>query len=278
MKIGKKLKFLRKMRKMTLRGLSEKSGVQIATLSRMEHDIMTGTLASHMSICKALGVSVSDFYREAEDEHKHVQLSEKRSTASATEILTAGLSGKKMMPVLIHINKSARTPEEKGAVASEKFIYIVEGKIKAMVGNKEYNLRKGDSLYFDASLAHSFQNTARAESLALSVLCSIVLLFLILFARPIFAEEAELRPGMELKKIGAINVIVPKGSEIYEKNGLYILESAEEYAARKFKDVEERFALLEERAESAENKLEKLTVEIEELKEAPSLILSPEVD
>ena len=83
---------------------------------------------------------------------------------------------------------------------------------------------------------------------------------------------------MELKKIGAINVIVPKGSEIYEKNGLYILESAEEYAARKFKDVEERFALLEERAESAENKLEKLTVEIEELKEAPSLILSPEVD
>lgn len=178
MKIGNKLKLLRKGRKMTLKELSEKSGVQIATLSRMEHDIMTGTLESHMRIVKSLGVSLSDFYREIEDEQKTVIFTGEtrsreslvRSKESVIELLTTDIADKKMMPVLIRINKGASASEEKCAVGMEKLIYLVEGRVKAKIGEKEYNLRKGDSLYFDASLPHTLHNTARTESLVLSVL------------------------------------------------------------------------------------------------------------
>ena len=62
MYIGKRVQELRKVRGMSLTELAEKSGVQIATLSRIENMKMTGTLESHMNIARALGVDVTQLY------------------------------------------------------------------------------------------------------------------------------------------------------------------------------------------------------------------------
>lgn len=177
MKIGKKLKALRKGREMTLGELSRKSGVQTATLSRMENDVMTGTLASHISICKALGVSLSDFYRELEEEHKTVSLGKQKKTRasfvrsgkSTTEMLTTKIAEKKMMPFLVKIQKNGKTHREKDKIGTEKFIYVLEGKIRAKIGNEIYALSKGDSIYLDASLPHVFHNSAKRETRLFSI-------------------------------------------------------------------------------------------------------------
>lgn len=178
MKIGKKLKALRKARKMTLKQLAKKSGVQIATLSRMEHNIMTGTLKSHIDICKALGVVLSDFYRDLEYEHKTVSLTkekEKRPSfihpkKSTIEMLTTKVVDKKMMPLLIKFQKGGQTHKEENRPGTEKFIYILTGKIRAKIGKEEYNLSKGDSMYFDASLPHTFHNIGKTGA---QVLCAL---------------------------------------------------------------------------------------------------------
>jgi len=75
MKIGKKLRLLRKTQKVTLNELSKKSGVQVATLSRMENDIMVGTLESHIAICQGLGISLSTLYLEIEEDTMKVHVS-----------------------------------------------------------------------------------------------------------------------------------------------------------------------------------------------------------
>jgi len=177
MKIGKKLKILRKSQKMTLNELSKKSGVQIATLSRMENNIMIGTLESHIEICKALRVSLADFYKEIEDSQKTIALSKKEkkhdsfvhSKKATTEMLTPRIMGKKMMPLLIKIQRNGETHKEENKVATEKFIYILDGKIAIKVGKEEYNLSKGDSIYFDASLPHVFSNKGKSEARVLCV-------------------------------------------------------------------------------------------------------------
>ena len=64
MKVGLLIHKIRKEKKMTLLELSTASGVALATLSRMENGKMTGTLESHMNICKALGVSLPDLYKD----------------------------------------------------------------------------------------------------------------------------------------------------------------------------------------------------------------------
>lgn len=179
MKIGKSLKILRKERKMTLKELSKKSGVQIATLSRIEHNIMTGTLTSHINICKALSISLSDFYRDIETDQKSVSLIKQRekqkpfsvhSKKSTAEILTTEIANKKMMPVLVSIKKGGETQKTESKIGSERFIYIMDGKVRARIGKEDYTLSKGDSIYFDASLPHIFYNTAKGETSFLSII------------------------------------------------------------------------------------------------------------
>ncbi|MCK5178412.1 MAG: helix-turn-helix transcriptional regulator, partial [Candidatus Omnitrophica bacterium] len=62
MYIGKRLRELRMAQGMSLSGLAEKSGVQIATLSRIEHLKMTGTVESHMNIARALDIDITQLY------------------------------------------------------------------------------------------------------------------------------------------------------------------------------------------------------------------------
>ena len=53
MYIGEKLHAIRKAKRISLTELSEKSGVQMATLSRIENKKMVGTLESHMANCQS---------------------------------------------------------------------------------------------------------------------------------------------------------------------------------------------------------------------------------
>ncbi len=62
--IGNKIKTLRWSKMITLKQLAELSGVQIATLSRIEHNKMTGTVTSHARIANALGVRLVDLYSD----------------------------------------------------------------------------------------------------------------------------------------------------------------------------------------------------------------------
>ena len=53
--------------------------------------------------------------------------------------------------------------------AVERFVYILEGKIEANIGDNRYSLVKGDTLYFESSLPHYFRNTGIGEARLISV-------------------------------------------------------------------------------------------------------------
>ncbi len=176
--IGKRIHSLRKEKNMTLEELSKQSGVALATLSRMENGKMPGTLTSHQKICKALGASIGDLYRQLEDEVKTVEtVSEKNRTEhfvhahnAKYELLVTKTMDKKIMPLMIKIASGGRTQEEKNSPGVEKFVYILTGTLNVVIGNQPYILNVGDSLYFDASLAHSFSNKAKSDATAICII------------------------------------------------------------------------------------------------------------
>ena len=55
MNLGPRIKKLRTLKKISLTELSKESGVQIATLSRIEHGQMTGTLSTSMVAAAGTG-------------------------------------------------------------------------------------------------------------------------------------------------------------------------------------------------------------------------------
>jgi len=70
-------------------------------------------------------------------------------------------------------------------------------------------------------------------------------------------EVIQIPPGMEVVKQGDVNVVVPKGSQLRKINDLFLIESAEEYAARKFEVVERRLAQLEKDQAEMKKELER---------------------
>lgn len=177
MKIGNRLRELRKQKNITLEELSQKSGVALATLSRMENDKMPGTIKSHNSICKALGVSIAVLYRELEDDTKTVETvpaNERtehfvHATKAKYELLVTKTLDKKIMPLMMKLSPGGKTQEERNKPGVEKFIYMMAGALDAHVGDHKYALKRGDSLYFDASLPHSFSNKTKSSSEAICI-------------------------------------------------------------------------------------------------------------
>ncbi|MFH1753961.1 MAG: hypothetical protein ABH875_07235 [Candidatus Omnitrophota bacterium] len=99
---------------------------------------------------------------------------------------------------------------------------------------------------------------------ALAVLISLALLPA--FAIPLSAEEddlpagiSELPPGMSIIKVGTANIVAPIGSRVYKENTITIVEPIEQYAARKFLDIEARFVAIESRLKEMEKELQELT-------------------
>ncbi len=178
MQVGKRIRELRKKRDMTLEELSQKSGVALATLSRMENGKMTGTLASHNRICKALGTSLGELYKEVEDSSKTVESVPKTGRAEPLvhthkvryELLVTKTLNKKIMPLIIKVSSGGETRKEENEPGVEKFVYIISGSLEAVIGDRSYTLKRGDSLYFDASLPHVFKNRTKIKAAAICII------------------------------------------------------------------------------------------------------------
>ncbi len=186
MLIGKRIKELREQKKMSLKELAEKSGVQIATLSRIENLKMTGTVNSHLNIAKALNIELIDLYTASEHIEAPsltVQVNTPQTTAelftyntfASYEILATQLFKKKMMPIILRIDPGGKTNAEQNPAGAERFVFVLEGEVRVYIGKDVYPLKTNNSLYFDASVEHYFENMEKKTAKIISVMTPVAL-------------------------------------------------------------------------------------------------------
>ena len=176
--LGQRIKTLRKERKLTLVEIAKKTGIDQATLSRIENGVMTGTLSSHMKIAEALGMNLPDLYEDvlgkisdAKDKAIKQKLETfSHSSGAVAELLTTGILQKKMMPVLLKIKSKGQTESEEYQPGAERFIYVLKGSVEVNSEKEKKPLKKRDSLYFSASSPHYFKNPSKSECQLLSIL------------------------------------------------------------------------------------------------------------
>ena len=184
MQIGQRIRGLRKGKKLSLEEISKRSGVALATLSRLENGKGTGTFRTHQRIAEALGVPLPELYEGLEESSPEAVLIgpevEEPETFTYDEkasaiLLTAQLSTKRMMPQLIVLQPGGKTAVEEYPNGTERWLFGLEGNPKVKVGQKEYRLVKGATLYFRADRPHQLQNTERTPAKAISVMSPVVL-------------------------------------------------------------------------------------------------------
>ena len=184
MLLGSRIRALRKEHGLSLEQLSEKSGVALATLSRLENGRGTGTFRTHRKIAEALGLAITELYREFEKGDEEAvalePLAEEAESFSYDEkanalLLTNQISDKRMLPQMLILQPKGKTSVEQYRPGTERWLFGLEGELEVMVSDKRYKVSPGGTLYFKASLAHSFSNSGSTVAKCILVTTPVVL-------------------------------------------------------------------------------------------------------
>lgn len=175
--MGSRMRALRKQRQLSLEQLSAKSGVALATLSRIENGKGPGTFRTHQKLAEAFGLTLPDLYRNLEFEDSEPALLQSRSEAEiftydekATATLLARQSStKQMFPQMLFLKPGGKTALEQYSAGTDRWFFGLEGSVAVTVGSKEYRLEAGGTLYFKASLPHRAENRSQRLAKVISV-------------------------------------------------------------------------------------------------------------
>lgn len=161
-RLARRVRDLRQARNMTLQQISELTGLSKALISKIENCLVSPPIATLAKLAEALDVSIGEFFVSNEPDNdfvffprgKHKKARGRRSSLNYSyELLAPGRKHRDMQPMLVTIDgKTSKFAllEHPG----EQFVYVLEGEMDYVVGDKAYHVRPGDSLYFDAKMLH----------------------------------------------------------------------------------------------------------------------------
>jgi transcriptional regulator with XRE-family HTH domain len=159
--VGQKIQALRKRKRMTLRQISELSGLSISFLSQVERDLTSPTVISLAHIAQALGVSASYFLPSPPAASIAVRSYERQPfRLDDGKIVYARLGGdfdeRTLEPLLVTYPPHFRS--EVFTHPGEEFLYVLEGQVVVHLDQIEYCLNPHDSMHFYSRHIHRTEN------------------------------------------------------------------------------------------------------------------------
>jgi transcriptional regulator with XRE-family HTH domain len=166
--LGHILRDLRNHRGWTLKEMSEKSGIPVSTLSKVEHDRLTLTYDKLLQLSQKLNIRMSELFAEGESADEGVTA--RRSIGKQDDAvrvttpnydyyyLCTELRRKRMIPVLTRIR--AKSLSEFGDLvrhSGEEYVHVLEGSI--LVHTEFYDpitLDVGEGIYIDSNMGHAY--------------------------------------------------------------------------------------------------------------------------
>ncbi|HET8638612.1 MAG TPA: XRE family transcriptional regulator [Solirubrobacterales bacterium] len=178
--VGHRIRALRDGMGLSLRDLSERSGVSAQMLSQVERGETSPTLSIAARIATGLELSLSQLLRL--DEGSNVVVSRagsrrlQRRDGHAMEELTPPLPGQRA-DVSVHSLEPGATTGGPGdppmhEPGSRETAVVLEGRLALFVDGTRYELAEGDSVTFDADLPHHFENDSRQRTRLLAVIAA----------------------------------------------------------------------------------------------------------
>lgn len=161
--IGSQVRQFRQDLHMTVAEVAKAAGLSSGMLSKIENGMTSPSLATLKALSNALNVPVTAFFRKFEDQRDAIYVPkgqglviDRRGSRAGHEYRLLGHTiGKRVNvePYLITLTeKSEIFPlfQHPGV----EFIYVLEGEMTYRHGGQTFELSPGDSLFFDADVAH----------------------------------------------------------------------------------------------------------------------------
>ncbi len=178
--IGLRVHALREAMGLSLRDLSERSGVSAPMLSQVERGETSPTIVVARKIAAGLELTLSQLLRLDEGEHVAVSRAGSRRRyergGHRFEELTPPLPGQRA-DVSLHTLKAGATTGGPGdppihEPGSRETAVVLDGPLALVVDGTRHDLRAGDSVTFDADLPHHFENDGEEPARFLAVIAA----------------------------------------------------------------------------------------------------------
>ena len=150
MKIGQKIRRLRKLRGLTIEQLADHAQLTKGFISQLERDKTIPTIVTLKQVLDVLGVELSTFFDEFQEREKNIFTKKDRSGDKTnknfiTELLIPKLQYLEMEPVLITLLPSAVF--SKKYEDDEGFGVIIKGRMELTINKERKIVQRGDCFY-----------------------------------------------------------------------------------------------------------------------------------
>lgn len=161
--VGEKLRQLRSERNISQRDLARIAGLSPNSISLIERDETSPSVATLQSLATALNIRMSYFFEEETPTSVlHLKSGDRPKIVSDGVIIEGmgkTLPFQELEPFLIMLEPHAGSGGERQVVHSgHEFVYCLQGKIEYVIDGKVYLLEEQDILIFEATLPHLWRN------------------------------------------------------------------------------------------------------------------------
>lgn len=170
--IASRVKALRKQNGWRLHDLSEKTGISVATLSKLENGKTKLNFSTVNKLAQGIGVAVTDLTSPGLAHTKDTTMTlggggvvfETRDVDY--EVLCADYAGGNQGYAKLSVKSRSFEPNLPWhRHPGKEFIYVLKGILVLHIEDREpITLKRGDSLLFDSSIGHHYVNASRSET------------------------------------------------------------------------------------------------------------------
>jgi transcriptional regulator with XRE-family HTH domain len=151
--VGPRLRALRRQRETTLSALAETTGISVSTLSRLESGLRRPTLELLLPLAEAYGVPLDDLVGAPATGDPRVHLRPVRRHGMTMIALTRRPGGVQAYKLLIPVRRAAPEPQ---AHEGYEWLYVLDGRLRLVLGDQDLVLHPGEAAEFDTRVPHWF--------------------------------------------------------------------------------------------------------------------------
>jgi transcriptional regulator with XRE-family HTH domain len=178
--LGKRIRSMRLQRAITLQQLASQTNLSKSLLSKIENGKVSSPVSTLFTIAKALNTKITYFFND-QDENLPiivVRKDERRQFHRINarfgytyEALGYKRKEKLMEPFILYMDKKS-AKNVSFSHPGEEILFILDGTWEFKHGDQTLVLKRGDCIYFDASVPHSGKPIGNRPVKAFMVICS----------------------------------------------------------------------------------------------------------
>jgi transcriptional regulator with XRE-family HTH domain len=172
--VGSQVRALRTERGLSMRGLAELCELSPNAISLIERGVTSPSVSTLHRLATALKVPITAFFEKQDDRVELIlsRANERPFTGTDSvvlESLGAGLEHQMLEPFVVTLKPGTDSGNQEMAHDGHELVYCLQGELEYEVAGTRYRLAAGDSVLFEARLAHCWRNPGRDPAVFLLI-------------------------------------------------------------------------------------------------------------